>query len=528
MTQAAASTTIGGAALPVGSVTQAYSWTVAFGSVISESPAAGTQVGPGIAVALTISEGPQPVTVPNVVALAQAAASASIIGAGLALGIVTQAYSSTVPVGSVISQSPTSGMAVLPGFIVALTISKGPQPVSVPDVVGLTQTAADTAIAKALLTLGTVTQVYSVRVPAGEVVGQAPPAGTIATPGTAVDLDVSERPQPVNIEMVLVPSGTFTMGNSGVGDDTMGWSDESPGHLVTLNAYQSGKYDVTNKQYCGVLNWALAQGYLMDNAGVPWAGTGDIFAGGNLQILLSCTDTDCNIEYLGGVFSSKTRTGLPGTTVYSMDTHPVVMVSWYGAAAFCNWLSEMQGLTPCYDMTAVDWPLVVAPPKQGGYRLPTEAEWERAAAWDGAKHWIYGFMSDTNAGNNRCNDQWRRVSATWIYVNPLGLTTYPYTSPVDWFNGLNVSPNGTVATVNSVSPVGAYDMSGNVWQWCDDGPESYNSGTQTNPLGPTSGSARVRRGGGWSGPAYNCRTADRSDNLPMHTFNYVGFRLAKS
>lgn len=247
------------------------------------------------------------------------------------------------------------------------------------------------------------------------------------------------------VEMISVPAGTFDMGRTSAGDDaTYGGPDELPVHSVTLGAYQIGKGEVTNKQYCDVLNWALAQGYLKTSGGAAWAGTGDIYAGGNLQIIVSITSTDCNIQYSGGVFSSKTRTGLPGTTSYSMDTHPVVQVSWYGSVAFCNWLSQMEGLTSCYDMTTGNWPLTTAPPTPGGYRLPTEAEWERAAAWDGSKHWIYGFTSDTLTGKNRAN-----YYDAPSYVNPLGLTAYPYTSPDAWFDGVNVSPNGSVTTVNS-------------------------------------------------------------------------------
>jgi formylglycine-generating enzyme required for sulfatase activity len=273
-----------------------------------------------------------------------------------------------------------------------------------------------------------------------------------------------------------------------------------------------------------VLNWALAQGYLKTNAGAAWAGTGDIYAGGNLQIILFFTDSDCNIQYSGGVFSSKTRTGLPGSTSYSMDTHPVVMVSWYGSVAFCNWLSQMQGLTPCYDMATANWPLTVAPPTPGGYRLPTEAEWERAAAWGGSKHWIYGFTSDTLTGKNRAN----YYDANPDRVNPLGLTEGPWTSPDAWFDGVHVSPNGNVTTVNSVSPVGCFDMSGNVWEWCHDWylGTYYTSGRPpwSNPTGPATGTSRVLRGGSWLADFSFCRSADRISVTPDFTGG-GGFRI---
>jgi formylglycine-generating enzyme required for sulfatase activity len=199
--------------------------------------------------------------------------------------------------------------------------------------------------------------------------------------------------------------------------------------------------------------------------------------------------------------------------------HPVINVTWYGCVAFCNWLSEKEGLTPCYNLST--WALTV--PYPNGYRLPTEAEWERAAAWDGSKHWIYGSLSDTLTDNARCN--------YWGRANPLGLTSYPYTSPVGWFNGTNVSPNGSVQTVNSPSSVGAYDMSGNVWEWCHDwyGSSYYSGGAMTNPVGPGSGGNRVLRGGGWFNSFYNCRAALRScSTFPDYWYLDIGFRLSRT
>ena len=186
----------------------------------------------------------------------------------------------------------------------------------------------------------------------------------------------------------------------------------------------------------------------------------------------------------------------------------------------------MAGLTPCYDL--VTWELAV--PYPNGYRLPTEAEWERAAGWDGSKHWTYSFTDDTMTGFGRCNYS----SDSAARANPLGFSEHDpwalFTSPTGWFDGMNVSPNGNVPTVDSPSPVGAYDMSGNVWEWCHDGYDGnyYDGGEMVDPIGPDSHHRRVARGGGWNTDAGHCRSAARWGADPWHMLNWIGFRVCRS
>ena len=197
MTQAAAQTAITSAGLTVGTITQAYSNTVPSGNVISQNPASGATVTPGSAVNLTVSKGPQPVMVPNVVGMTQAAAQTAITSAGLTVGTISQAYSDTVPSGNVISQSPASGASVASGSAVSLTVSLGPPTqVTVPNVVGMAQADAQSALISANLTVGTITQAYSDTVPSGNVISQDPASGITVAPGSAVNLTVSQGPSP--------------------------------------------------------------------------------------------------------------------------------------------------------------------------------------------------------------------------------------------------------------------------------------------------------------------------------------------
>jgi beta-lactam-binding protein with PASTA domain len=126
LTQAAATTVITSANLTVGTIGSSASPSVPAGSVISQNPAPGTAVAPGSAVNLVVSTGPPPVTVPNVVGMTQTAATAAIVGAGLKAGTVTNASSTSIPAGSVISQDPAAGASVALGSAVALVVSSGP------------------------------------------------------------------------------------------------------------------------------------------------------------------------------------------------------------------------------------------------------------------------------------------------------------------------------------------------------------------------------------------------------------------
>lgn len=172
------------------------------------------------------------------------------------------------------------------------------------------------------------------------------------------------------------------------------------------------------------------------------------------------------------------------------DDCPVENVSWNDVQEFIKKLYEKEG--------------------KDIYRLPTEAEWEYAARSGGKAEVFAGFSDETlldqyaNFCDKNCEFDWKSEKHDDGYKN---------TSPVGEFR-----PNG----------IGLYDMSGNVWEWCQDWFGDYPAGSLTDPTGPSTGSYRVVRGGSWSSLAQDCRSADRSRNDPDNRGRSLGFRLLRS
>jgi beta-lactam-binding protein with PASTA domain len=211
LTQAAATTAIAGAKLMIGIVTQQISNTVATGDVISQDPANGSSMAQGSTVNLLISSGPQMATVPNVEGLTQGAATVAITEAKLVMGDLTQQISNTVATSNVISQEPISGSSVAQGSPVNLVISLGSQMVTVPNLEGLTQAAATTAITGTKLEVETVTQQNSNTVAKGNVISQDPVSGSSVAQGSTVKLLISSGPQMVampNVEVLTQAAAT--------------------------------------------------------------------------------------------------------------------------------------------------------------------------------------------------------------------------------------------------------------------------------------------------------------------------------
>ncbi|NLF56491.1 MAG: PASTA domain-containing protein, partial [Candidatus Hydrogenedens sp.] len=210
--QGPAADAIRGAELAVGGVTGQAHATIPAGVVISQEPGAGARVAPGTAVALVVSLGLQPVNVPDVVGLELAVASATLSSGSLSTGLVSELHHASAPAGRVISQNPAAGARVMPGTGVALVVSKGPQPVVVPNVVGRGRATAAGVIGDAALTVGEVSERYHETVAVGLVISQNPAAGTMVPPGTAVSFAASIGPPPVTVPDVAGQSESAASG----------------------------------------------------------------------------------------------------------------------------------------------------------------------------------------------------------------------------------------------------------------------------------------------------------------------------
>jgi formylglycine-generating enzyme required for sulfatase activity len=321
----------------------------------------------------------------------------------------------------------------------------------------------------------------------------------IALSSSTYALEGSFDPGPFP-EMLPVEGVTFWMG----ADTGTGESDEHPKHLVNLSPYSIGRFEITNAQYALILNWAMEQDEIIHRNGNTYSEKGNVFYKGRM---IKEINGDSNILFQQGQFIPATKDGI------SLGNHPVESVSWYGAVAYANLLSRLQQLTPCYDKN-----FNLIKPITNGYRLPSEAEWERAASWvPGTPSNKWKFATKTNEMNSG--------QANFKFHNPLksvGMKTYPLTSPVGYFNG--ISPG----TIDSPSPVGCYDMSGNVHEWCQDSFSNYTSVEKKDPIADKRSEFRMVRGGGWSSAAANCRTTNRGWTNPGMVFRSFGFRVAQS
>jgi formylglycine-generating enzyme len=274
-----------------------------------------------------------------------------------------------------------------------------------------------------------------------------------------------------------IPAGAFTMGT----DDAAGYraDGEGPAHDVALPAYAIAAFAVTNDEYAA---FVAATGY---RTSAERFGASFVFAGllpDDFPPTRGVAASPWWREVEGADWRHPEG---PQSSIGDRGDHPAVHISWLDAVAFCNWC---------------------------GARLPTEAEWERAARGGlSGSHFPWGDEREP-AGDHRMNVFQGEFPARntgadgWLGTCPVG--SYP--------------PNG----------FGLYEMTGNVWEWCADwfAVETYRSAPRRAPTGPASGSARVMRGGSYLCHESYCwryRVDARSANTPDSSTGNLGFRVAR-
>lgn len=183
-------------------VEQVFHESVPAGRVVSSSPAAGADQGKSDPVVLRVSKGPERYTVPELVGSTRQVAQQRLAAVNLRLGPVTEAYHETVPSGSVISSTPARGDRVKRDSAVALTVSQGRQPITVPDVTSLPVDQARTTLEGRQLTVAEADRAFSDTVPEGSVISQTPSSGTLFRSET-VTLTVSKGPEKVAVPRVV-------------------------------------------------------------------------------------------------------------------------------------------------------------------------------------------------------------------------------------------------------------------------------------------------------------------------------------
>jgi len=277
--------------------------------------------------------------------------------------------------------------------------------------------------------------------------------------------------------MVPVPAGTFTMGDgeAGCGEDER--------EVTLAHSFYLGQHEVTNQEYRDALQWAYDHGYV---TATPASVSDNL--GGSGEELLGLDRPGCGITFSAGIFSVDS----------GMENHPVVDASWYGAVAYCDWLSMRAGYERAYDHST--WLCNGGVPYSAqGYRLPTDAEWEYAAQFDDERSYPWGEEPPD------CS----RANCAACVGSPAPVGQYP----------------------PAPAALGLYDMAGNVWEWCNDWWQcDLGSEPCEDPTGPAyseEDSWRVVRGGSYNDSYMRC--AYRSSGQPWATsYFFVGFRCARS
>jgi formylglycine-generating enzyme required for sulfatase activity len=266
--------------------------------------------------------------------------------------------------------------------------------------------------------------------------------------------------------MVFIPAGEFLMGSP----EGEGAFDEHPQHEVYLDAYYFDKYEVTNAQF---KEFVEATGYVTD---VERRGYGGVWNPKESGLYSFETFREVNWRSPNAwIFQNGYTLSHPDEWEYYLMNHPVVQVGWNDAIAYAKWADK---------------------------RLPTEAEWEKAARGTDGRKWPWGNAFDLNIGGVTVHTN---INSNWVL-------------PVDSF------PTGC-------SVYGVYNLIGNAQEWVMDwyAPDYYAHSPRNNPKGPETGKFRVVRGGSWKQvKSYQVLSASRAYQTSEYSSNVVGFRCAWS
>lgn len=279
-------------------------------------------------------------------------------------------------------------------------------------------------------------------------------------------------------QMVLVEGGTFQMGNPGTAVPK-GDSDERPVHKVTVNSFYIATTEVTVKEYKQFID--------------ADASTTD-FLSKREHKMPAAPDSAWYAEHP----DTKKFYPLPSQPWWDwQDALPMHHITWYDAVAYCNWLSQKEGLQKCYSLNAdggIDLDVT-----KNGYRLPTEAEWEFAAR-----------------GGNKSKGTIYSGSAT--------------ANLVCWYDDSSKLKGPQKVGTKQANELGIYDMSGNVWEWCSDyyTKDYYAKSPENNPINLSPTAYRVLRGGSWHYQVDHATITSRDGPEPHFTNYNYGMRLARS
>jgi formylglycine-generating enzyme required for sulfatase activity len=247
--------------------------------------------------------------------------------------------------------------------------------------------------------------------------------------------------------MLTVSEGSFNMGS------LSGSVDEQPVNSVYMSTYEIDMFEVTNLMYVSYLQ----EGYDLMNIHATTISVTD----GQMNELIDLDATGCQISFVSDKFIIES----------GKENYPVICVTWYGADAYAA---------------------------RYGKRLPTEAEWEKAARGTDSRTYPWG---DTPPTVSYCN-----------FNENIG-----YSIAIGQY-----SPLGD-------SPAGCSDMAGNVSEWVNDWYDAtfYSLPPSSDPTGPVSGTYRVLRGGNWFTPAFSIRCSARGSHTPDYASYHIGFRCAR-